>query len=73
LQKQKKDFLSQGILVNKFDLITHSMGGLVARYYSASQNYLKNDDINKIIFLSVASQRLGFGINRRGIFQRQIY
>lgn len=53
LQKQKKDFLSQGILVNKFDLITHSMGGLVARYYSASQNYLKNDDINKIIFLSV--------------------
>jgi len=26
LQKQKKDFLSQGILVNKFDLITHSMG-----------------------------------------------
>lgn len=25
----------------------------MARYYSASKNYLKNDDINKIIFLSV--------------------
>jgi len=53
LQKQKQEFLSQGVLVNKFDLIVHSMGGLVARYYSGSKNYLKNDDINKIIFLSV--------------------
>ncbi|GAE88907.1 PGAP1-like alpha/beta domain-containing protein [Acetivibrio straminisolvens] len=53
LQNQKQEFLNQGILVGKFDLIVHSMGGLVARYYSASKNYLKNDDINKIIFLSV--------------------
>ncbi|HHV30676.1 MAG TPA: alpha/beta hydrolase [Clostridium sp.] len=53
LQDQKREFLSQGILVGKFDLIVHSMGGLVARYYSGSKNYLKNDDVNKIIFLSV--------------------
>ncbi|NLP15117.1 MAG: alpha/beta hydrolase [Clostridium sp.] len=53
LHQQKKDFMNMGILVNRFDLITHSMGGLVARYYSGSMDYIKNDDINKIIFLSV--------------------
>lgn len=53
LLEQKKDLLSRGILVNKFDLITHSMGGLVARYYSGSESYIKTSDINKVIFLSV--------------------
>lgn len=53
LQQQKTEFLNRGILVGKFDLIVHSMGGLVARYYSGNKNYLQNDDINKIVFLSV--------------------
>lgn len=53
MQQQKKDFMDKGILVNRFDLITHSMGGLVARYHSGCTDYIKNDNINKIIFLSV--------------------
>jgi len=53
IQEQKKEYMDRGILVNRFDLITHSMGGLVARYYSGGKDYIKNDDINKIIFLSV--------------------
>lgn len=53
MQLKKSEFLNKGMLVNKFTLITHSMGGLVTRYYSSSEEYLKNNDINKIIFLSV--------------------
>ena len=53
LFQKKQEYMSNGILVNKFTLITHSMGGLVARYYTTSENYLKNEDVNKIIFTSV--------------------
>lgn len=53
LKEQRELFLQQGVLVNRFTLITHSMGGLVARYYTTSEEYVKNDDVNKIIFLSV--------------------
>ncbi|AEV70635.1 alpha/beta hydrolase [Acetivibrio clariflavus] len=53
LFQKKQEYMSKGILVNKFTLITHSMGGLVARYYTTSENYLKNEDVNKIIFTSV--------------------
>jgi len=53
LHQKKQDYMKNGILVNKFTLITHSMGGLVARYYTTNREYLKNEDINKIIFTSV--------------------
>jgi len=53
LNKKKQEFMNKGILVNKFTLITHSMGGLVARCYTASDVYIKNEDVNKIIFISV--------------------
>jgi pimeloyl-ACP methyl ester carboxylesterase len=53
LNEQKNDMLKQGILVNKFNLITHSMGGLVSRYYTSSEKYIKSNNVNKIIFLSV--------------------
>ncbi len=53
LKMQKDEYLQKGIQVNKFDIIAHSMGGLVVRYYSCSSSYLKNSDINKIIFMSV--------------------
>lgn len=52
LSEKKKEYMNNGILVNKFTLITHSMGGLVARYYTTSVEYLKNEDVNKIIFTS---------------------
>ena len=53
LFEKKQEYINKGILVNKFTLITHSLGGLVARYYTTSVDYLKNEDVNKIIFTSV--------------------
>lgn len=53
LQRKKAEYLMKGIQVNKFDIIAHSMGGLVARYYSSSGSYIKKNDINRIIFVSV--------------------
>lgn len=52
LYQKKQEFSKKGILVNKFTLITHSMGGLVARYYTTSEDYINNNDVNKIIFTS---------------------
>ncbi len=52
LNHQKQTYLSQGFQVNKFNIITHSMGGLVTRYYSCSNDNLKNNNIQKIIFLA---------------------
>lgn len=53
LNKQKQIYLNNGVQINKFDIIAHSMGGLVARYYSCTRSYISKDDINKIIFVSV--------------------
>ncbi len=52
LKETKALCLSKGIQVEKFDLIGHSMGGLVARYYTCSSDYILEHDINKIIFIS---------------------
>lgn len=49
---QNKDYLD-GIQVNKFTLIGHSLGGLISRYYTCSQDYLTRNDVHKLIFLSV--------------------
>lgn len=53
LLKQRTIYLSKGIQVKKFDLIAHSMGGLVARYYTCSDDYIRNENVRKLIFLSV--------------------
>lgn len=53
IQNQKKVYAAKGIQVKKFDLISHSMGGLVARYYTCSEEYIKNNDVRKLIFISV--------------------
>ena len=50
---QKKEYLLKGIQVKKFNLLAHSMGGLVARNYTCNNLYYKNDDVKKIIFISV--------------------
>ena len=52
LQKLKSDYLSKGVQVKKVDLIAHSMGGLVARFYTCSSEYNSNNDVRKVIFIS---------------------
>lgn len=49
----KKEYISKGIQVSKFNLISHSMGGLVARLYTCSEAYVLNNNVRKIIFMSV--------------------
>lgn len=49
----KAGFLAKGIKVSKFDMISHSMGGLVARYYTCDNAYTARNDVFKLIFLSV--------------------
>jgi pimeloyl-ACP methyl ester carboxylesterase len=53
LSRQQQTYLFQGFQVKKFNIIAHSMGGLVTRYYSCSNDNLKNNNIEKIIFLAV--------------------
>lgn len=53
LDKIAMKYLSQGIQVKRFDMIGHSMGGLVARYYTCSTDYALRDNVNRIIFVSV--------------------
>ncbi|KKW23346.1 MAG: hypothetical protein UY67_C0024G0020 [Candidatus Kaiserbacteria bacterium GW2011_GWA2_52_12] len=49
LLKQKIDAVKAICNCNKVDLVAHSMGGLVARWYIQSPNY--DHDVRKIIFL----------------------
>ncbi len=53
LREQSLKYLSCGIQVQKFDIIAHSMGGLISRYYTCSKDYIENNDIRKVIFVSV--------------------
>ena len=53
LDKVKTDMASDGIQVKRFDLISHSMGGLVARYYTCSSGYSAKGNVRKLIFVSV--------------------
>jgi pimeloyl-ACP methyl ester carboxylesterase len=53
LGKIKADMASTGIQIKRFDLISHSMGGLVARYYTCSNGYSSKGNVRKLIFVSV--------------------
>jgi len=53
LEEQKKKYLNNGIQVKRFNVIAHSMGGLVVRYYSTNKDYILKNNIKKIIFISV--------------------
>lgn len=74
LEEETKAYLEKGIQVKRFDLIGHSMGGLVARYYTCSRDYISSHDVEKIIFVSVpqnGSSLAALGLkyySDRGIF-----
>jgi uncharacterized alpha/beta hydrolase family protein len=53
LAEQKSLYLSKGIQVGKFDVVCHSMGGIVARYYTCSKGYIIYNNVRKLIFISV--------------------
>lgn len=53
LREQQSLLLKTGFQTARFDIIAHSMGGLVARYYTTSEQYLNYRDVRKIIFISV--------------------
>ena len=40
--------MDEGIQVGKVDIIAHSMGGLVARYYTCDAGYATRDDVDKL-------------------------
>lgn len=53
LAEMRIHYLARGFQVKRFDIIAHSLGGLVARYYTSSKDYIKKGDVRKIIFVSV--------------------
>jgi hypothetical protein len=54
LHEKKEEWYRSGSLTNKFTLISHSYGGLVSRFYTASERSLYDrNDVDKIIFLAV--------------------
>lgn len=53
LEKAAAQYLDEGIQVGRFDIIAHSMGGLVARYYTCSSEYAVKNNVDKLIFISV--------------------
>ncbi|MBP5427492.1 MAG: alpha/beta hydrolase [Clostridiales bacterium] len=52
LEELKMKYLNEGLKVKSFDVVCHSMGGLVVRYYTCSSLYWEANDINKIVFIS---------------------
>lgn len=41
------------VFANRINIVAHSLGGLIARYYTCRRSYIKNRDVNKIIFINV--------------------
>ena len=50
IKLEKVIFTRSNVLINKFDIVSHSMGGLIARYYS-TLNAAKGTGIRKIIMV----------------------
>ncbi len=53
LHKKTLEFDSDGVQISRFDLVAHSMGGLVARYYTCGSMYASRGNVRKLIFISV--------------------
>lgn len=47
------DLKTKGIYVQRADIVAHSLGGLVSRYYTTQKEYLQKSNIHKMIFINV--------------------
>lgn len=52
LEDSRLKYLNEGQKVRSFNVVCHSMGGLVARVYTCSDEYWKEVDVNKLVFIS---------------------
>lgn len=48
-----QDLKSKGIHAQRADIVAHSLGGLVARYYTTQPAYLQTNNVHKIVFINV--------------------
>lgn len=53
LDTVKNELKNTGVLANKVNIVAHSLGGLVARYYTCRRSYIKRQDVHKMIFINV--------------------
>lgn len=53
IENIKSDLIKKGIYADRFDIVAYSLGGLVARYYTANDSYREKQIIRKIIFINV--------------------
>ena len=60
LAEKKQELAASGIQTERFDIISHSMGGLVARYYTCSKEYIQYSNVRKLIFISVPQKGSDF-------------
>lgn len=44
---------ARGIYAQRADIVAHSLGGLVSRYYTTQQAYLQKRNIHKVVFINV--------------------
>jgi len=52
LKGQAHSFYLKGIQLKRFDVVSHSMGGIISRYYSVTKDYIEFNNIRKLIFIS---------------------
>jgi len=53
IEKIKLSLIKENIYTNRVDIVAHSLGGLVARYYSTNDSFPGKQNIRKIIFINV--------------------
>ncbi len=53
LSEMMLELKAKGIYAKRADIVAHSLGGLVARYYTTQPIYLQKNDVHKVVFINV--------------------
>ncbi len=64
-------FLAKGIKADKVDVIAHSMGGLISRYYVNNASYY-NNNVRKLIMVGTPNHGCTWVDKQLGIFQSKL-